>query len=248
MTKEKEESPKKNTKSAKGSANSKSFFTDERIKFIAGILITGFALYLLLACISYLVWWKFDDSLPNSEVLSGAEIKVKNWSGKSGLFLARYLMAFGFGYGAFFIPMIFGSLGLYLLKFPKIKPVNLITKFTFAAIILSLILSYIFGVADGYLKSGPGGAQGYFITEWLKSFLGSPGTGVMVIIITITYLIFALSFKPESFRLFLKPFLILFKHKPDDVKIAEEEIVPDPLHPEPENDISIDEQEENEFV
>jgi len=248
MTKEKEESPKKNTKSAKGSANSKSFFTDERIKFIAGILITGFALYLLLACISYLVWWKFDDSLPNSEVLSGAEIKVKNWSGKSGLFLARYLMAFGFGYGAFFIPMIFGSLGLYLLKFPKIKPVNLITKFTFAAIILSLILSYIFGVADGYLKSGPGGAQGYFITEWLKSFLGSPGTGVIVIIITITYLIFALSFKPESFRLFLKPFLILFKHKPDDVKIAEEEIVPDPLHPEPENDISIDEQEENEFV
>ena len=232
MAKEKEESPKKNTKTAKGSENSKSFFNDERIKFITGIIITGFAVYLLLACISYLFSWKFDDSLPDSEVVSGAEIKVKNWSGKSGLFLARYLVAFGFGYGAFFIPMIFGTLGLYLLKFPKIKPLSLITKFTFAAIILSLILSFIFGEADGYLKSGPGGAQGYFITEWMKSFMGPPGTGVLVLIITITYFIFALNVKPESFGLLLKPFRNLFNRKTADNKITEEERTEETFNPE----------------
>lgn len=240
MTKEKEESGKKNTKPAKGSENSKSFFTDERIKFIAGIMVTGFALYLLLACISYLFWWKYDDSLPNSEVLSGAEIKVKNWSGKSGLFLARYIMAFGFGYGAFFIPLIFGTIGLYLLKFPKIKPLSLIAKFTFATIILSLILSFIFGVADGYLKSGPGGAQGYFITEWMKSFLGPPGTGVLVLIITLTYLIFALNVKPESFSLLIKPFLHLFKRKPADIKITEKEGVEETVQTEPPDDIYVE--------
>ena len=87
MTKEKEEAGKKNTKNAKGSEKSKPFFTDERIKFIAGILITGFAFYLLLACISYLVWWKTDQSLPASDVVSGPDIEVKNWSGKSGHFL-----------------------------------------------------------------------------------------------------------------------------------------------------------------
>ena len=42
MTKDKEEAGKKNAKNAKGSVKSKSFFTDERIKFIAGILVTGF--------------------------------------------------------------------------------------------------------------------------------------------------------------------------------------------------------------
>lgn len=157
MTKEKEESAKKNTKSSKGSENSKSFFSDERIKFITGIVITGFALYLLLSCVSYLFYWKFDDSLANAEVVSGAEIKVKNWSGKSGQFFARYIVAYGFGYGAFFIPLIFGTLGLYLLKFPKIRPLGLTGKFTFASIILSLILSYIFGEANGYLKSRPTG-------------------------------------------------------------------------------------------
>ena len=248
MSKEKEESGKKNIKTTKGPENSKSFFTDERIKFITGILITGFALYLLLACISYLFWWKYDDSLANSEVVSGAEIKVKNWSGKSGLFLARYIIAFGFGYGAFFIPMIFGTIGLYLLKFPKIKPLSLIAKFTFAAIILSLILSFIFGESNGYLKSGPGGAQGYFITEWMKSFMGPPGTGVLVIIITITYFIFALNVKPESFSLLIKPFLNLFKRKPDNKKITEEGLAEEIPQSEPEDDIPAKEPEDMEQV
>jgi hypothetical protein len=52
MTKEKEEAGKKSTKNTKGSEKSKPFFTDERIKFITGILITGFAFYLIIACIS----------------------------------------------------------------------------------------------------------------------------------------------------------------------------------------------------
>lgn len=240
MAKEKEESAKKNTKSSKGSENAKSFFSDERIKFITGIVITGIALYLLLACISYLFYWKFDDSLANAEVVSGAEIKVKNWSGKSGQFIARYIVAYGFGYGAFFIPLIFGTIGLYLLKFPKIRPFSLTGKFTFAAIILSLILSFVFGEANGYLKSGPGGAQGYFITEWLKSFMGAPGTGVVILSITITYLIFALNVKPESFVHLIKPLVILLKRKPKEPDNAgneveetaanetDEEIIPEP--------------------
>jgi len=47
----------------KSKSRSKPFFTDERIKFFFGILITGFAFYLLLACISYIIYWKADLSL-----------------------------------------------------------------------------------------------------------------------------------------------------------------------------------------
>ena len=228
MSKEKEELGKKNNKASKSHETSKSFFTDERIKFITGILITGFALYLLLACVSYLFWWKFDDSLANSAVVSGADVKVKNWSGKSGQFLAKHIIAYGFGYGAFFIPMIFGTLGLYLLKLPGIRLFGLIARFTFATIVLSLILSFIFGEADGYLKRGPGGAQGYLITEWMKSFIGAPGTGVLIVFITTTYLIFALNMKPESFGSMIRAFLRFFKHKGEDKIITEEGFVKDP--------------------
>ncbi len=109
------------------------------------------------------------------------------------------IIGYGFGYGAFFIPLIFGAIGLYLLNFPKINLWKLITKFTFAAIILSLILGFIFGVADGYLGSGPGGAQGFEITRWLNSFMGKIGTGILLALMTVSYLIFALRVKPETF-------------------------------------------------
>ncbi len=196
MKKEKENNGKKTVKSK---SKSGSFFTDERIKFIFGVLISGFAFYLLLACVSYLFWWKTDLSLSDSQVVSNADVNVRNWSGKSGHFLAKMMMGYGFGYGAFFIPLIFGAIGLYLLNFPKINLWKLVTKFTFAAIILSLILGFIFGEADGYLGGGPGGAQGFKITEWLNSFTGKIGTGIILTLITVGYLIFALRFKPETF-------------------------------------------------
>ncbi|MDP3002185.1 MAG: DNA translocase FtsK [Bacteroidales bacterium] len=220
MNKEKEEVGKKSTKAAKSSEKSKSFFTDERIKFVFGILISVFALYLLLACVSYIFWWKTDLSLSNSDVISGPEVGVKNWSGKSGHFLAKMIINFGFGYGAFFIPLIFGSIGLYLLNFPNIKIFKLVTKFIFATIILSLILGFIFGKLDGYLGSGPGGAQGYLITNWLNPFMGKTGTGLLIAFITITYLVFALKVKPESFRLRLPAFLKIKKPANNQVEFV----------------------------
>jgi DNA segregation ATPase FtsK/SpoIIIE, S-DNA-T family len=222
MNKEKEDVGKKGIKATKGSEKTKSFLTDERIKFVFGILITGFALYLLLACVSYLFWWKTDLSLPHSDVVSGSDVVVKNWSGKSGHFLAELLIKFGFGFGAFFIPLIFGTIGLYLLNFPKIKPVKLVAKFTFAAIILSLILGYIFHFSKDYLGGGPGGAQGYMITNWMNAFMGKIGTGVFIVFITVIYLVFALKVKPESFRLRLPAFLKFKKHETNsDIESAE---------------------------
>ncbi len=179
------------------SADSKSLFSDERIKFVFGVLITGFALYLLIACISYMFWWKTDLSIPDSDILSGPDIEVKNWSGKSGHFLAKMIVGYGFGYGAFFIPLIFATLGLYLLNFPKLKPWSLIIRFTFAVIIVSLILGYIFGKSNGYLISGPGGAQGYLLTRWLNAFMGKIGTGIIITLLSITYIIYAFKISPS---------------------------------------------------
>jgi DNA segregation ATPase FtsK/SpoIIIE, S-DNA-T family len=251
MTKEKEETGKKSTKNSKGSVKSKSFFTDERIKFITGILITGFAFYLLLACISYLLWWKTDQSLPTADVLSGPDIEVKNWSGKSGHFLAEMIIRYGFGFGAFFIPLIFGTIGLYLLRFPKIRPLSLILKFTFAAIILSLVLGFMFGKSNVYLGSGPGGAQGYMVARWMNAFMGKPGTGVLVGVLTISYLIFALKVKPESFGLKIPSFLKFRKTHPvpDPETVGSDSEESDELiNEEPETEDEIQEEKHLEFV
>jgi len=244
----KEDTGKKSTKTVKGSRKSRSFVSDERIKFIMGILITGLALYLLLACVAYLFWWKTDQSLPDSAILSGPEIAVRNWAGKSGHFLAKMIMGYGFGYGAFFIPLIFGSVGLYLLNFPKIKPFSLIIKFTFAAILLSLLLGFIFGQSNGYLISGPGGAQGYLITRWMNAFIGMIGTGVLLAIITITYLVFALKIKPSSFGLKTPSFLRIRKSGDKSGMVSEVDFPLEPDSTFEESEVGAKNKQENDQV
>ena len=211
---------KKSDKSAKKNGKNKSFFTDERMRFITGIVITGFAIYLLLAFIAYLIWWKTDQSIPGSAIVSGPEVEVRNWSGKSGYYLAKMMISNGFGLGAFFIPMIIGSLGLYLLKFPKIKFWSLAAKFTFATIIVSLILSYLFGKADGYLFGGPGGAHGYHVINWLNAFTGKPGTAIILILLTLIYLIFALKVPLSAFGIRLPAFLSFLRSKKKETEFV----------------------------
>lgn len=183
---------KKSDKTVRNKGKRKAFFKDERMRFISGILVSGIAIYLLLAFIAYLIWWKTDQSIPAAEIISGPDVEVKNWSGKSGYYLSYMMISNGFGLSAFFIPMIFGTLGLYLLKFPKIRFWSLTAKFVFATIILSLILAFLFGKADGYLYGGPGGAHGYHMTNWLNAFVGKPGTAIILILVTLAYFVFAL--------------------------------------------------------
>jgi S-DNA-T family DNA segregation ATPase FtsK/SpoIIIE len=204
MKKGKEETKKK---SSSGTDKPKSFFTDERIKFVGGILVMGFAVYLLFAFIAYLFWWKTDQSLDPSMVVSGADVQVRNWSGKSGAWFAYIIVNKGFGLGSFFIPLIIASVGLYMLNFPKIGVWKLILRFSLAAIIISLCLGFVFGQAGGFLGSGPGGAHGYLVTRWLNAFMGKPGTGILLIFISISYLVYALNVSPSAFGLKVPSFL-----------------------------------------
>lgn len=194
-----------------------SFLKDERVKFVIGILITGFAVYLLIAFISYLFNWKADQTALNS-ILPGNGEPAKNMSGKLGNWFASFFIGKGFGIGSFFIPLIIGSIGLHLLRLPKIRIWKLIIVFTFAAIILSLLLGFIF--KPGYLgEGGPGGKHGYEITRWLNEFMGKPGTGILLVFITITYLVFALNVSPSAFG--LKP-LLFFRRKKEETGIEAE--------------------------
>lgn len=203
MKKAREESKKK---SNQGTEKSKSFFTDERIKFTGGILITGFAVYLLFAFISYLFYWKSDQSQINMDLLDPA-VHAKNWLGKSGAWFAELIVGNGFGLGAFFIPLIIGSVGLHMLKFPKIRVWKLIAVFTFATIITSLILGFISGEKHLYLGGGMGGAQGYEANKWLSAFMGKLGTGILLTFVTVSYLVYALNVSPSAFAVKLPAFL-----------------------------------------
>jgi len=200
-------SPKENSgkkepvKSRKGvPENEKPSGRREKIKFLIGIILFGVAVYLLVAFIAFLFWWKTDLSLARDQILSGPDIQVRNWSGKLGVMLSEFFITSGFGLGAFFIPLIIASAGLKLLEFPKIRFWKLTLVFAFASIILSLLLGYLFGLAHGFLGSGPGGAQGYLAVQWLNAFMGKPGTGILLLISTVIYLVVIIGIHPDILK------------------------------------------------
>lgn len=185
----KKDDPKKKTRY--------SVFRDERIKFITGLLITGFSVYLFFAFIAYLFWWKADQSFDPTSVLSGAEIQVKNWSGKSGAWFADIFINKGFGLAAFSIPIILAAIGLRMLNIRRIKAYRISRDLVLGTIILSVILAYLFGHANGMFGSGPGGAHGYFVSRWLNAFMGKLGTGILLLVVLISYLVLVFNIRPS---------------------------------------------------
>ncbi len=200
MKKRKKKVRKSIKKDNPGKKTRYSVFRDERIKFITGLLITGFSVYLFFAFIAYLFWWKADQSFDPASVISGAEIQVRNWSGKSGAWFADIFINKGFGLAAFFIPVILAAIGLRLLHIRKIKAFRISRDLVLGTIILSIILAYVFGHANGMLGSGPGGAHGYYVSRWLNAFMGKLGTGILLIVVLLSYLVLVFNIKP-SFKI-----------------------------------------------
>ncbi len=220
--------PKKEEKKIKGKGSSglKQLFQDERLRFIAGSVLTGLAIYLLISCLSFLLTWQTDQSVT---AIQGLDVKVDNWGGKWGHIIAEKIISYGFGFGAFFVPLIFGVIGLKLLNFPKIKTWSLVINLTVAALVLSITLSFVFGISDGYLISGPGGAHGLQITRWLNALVGRIGTLLIIIILIIGYIIFALKVSPSSLKAKASSFAKNEENK--NQKITNNEpstVIPDP--------------------
>ncbi|MCK4699688.1 MAG: DNA translocase FtsK 4TM domain-containing protein, partial [Bacteroidales bacterium] len=181
---------KKNIK-VKSNQNRFGIFKDNRVKLLIGLFLIGFALFLLLAFISFFFSWKTDQSFEWSSAFSNSEIRVLNWSGKTGAYFSNLLINKWFGIASFFIPILLLLIGLRMLNL-RILPVWKIVKTGLIAIILlSVILSYIFGDSGGYLGSGLGGGHGFYISNWLNAFLGKAGTGFLLLFLLTAFLIFS---------------------------------------------------------
>ncbi len=167
------------------------FFRDDRTKLVIGLFIIVFALYLLLAFISYLFSWKVDQSFEWSKIFSGPEVQVENWSGKTGAWFAYLFIDRWFGIASFSIPFLLLIIGLRLLNL-KLLPLWRTIKITVVAtILLSITFGYLFGNSGGFLGSGPGGNHGYVISNWLNAFIGKIGTAFLILVVIIAFFLFS---------------------------------------------------------
>lgn len=182
---------KKNSTTKQGSSpeegklhSIKLFFTNERTRFVTGLIIMFFTLYIGLALLSFFFTGAADQSkienVPLGDLLANRG-SVANWTGVRGAYISDLLMNRWFGISSFMILFFFASWGAKLMN---LKRIALFRRFLFSAVMLiwgSVFCAFFFikGYEDTFIYLG--GQHGYYISEMLVNNIGIPGTLLLLI-------------------------------------------------------------------
>ena len=179
----------------------------EAWKLFFGVFFCFFGVYTLVVLISFLFTWTRDQSLIMHPDLFSPLVPVENGGGKLGFLWAHFLIGRLFGLGAFIIPFFFISISLFCLKIRNIKLVRVFLLSLFGCIILSVFSSFIFSFTsmNKWFGSGVGGSYGYFVNRYVVSLLGSPGTGLLLAMLFLTWLFFLFPRLPSIIWRFIHP-------------------------------------------
>lgn len=194
MKKEKDKSDKKDT------AASTSFFRkvaatwhNETLRFIVGLMLVIFSVYLLLAFSSFFFTGAADQSIldsGNGKDLMAVDNGVKNYAGSRGAQLSSYLINDCFGISSFFILVFLAAAGLKLMKVRHIR----LWRWFICCSLLLVWFSVFFGFAFASLYEDSfiylGGMHGYNVSRWLASQVGAPGVWLLLLVTAICFLIY----------------------------------------------------------
>lgn len=172
----------------------KAFFSNERTRFITGLILSILTIYIGLALISFFFTGGADQSKIENVPLGDLLINrgsVENWTGVRGAYLADLLMNRWFGISSFMILFFMGSVGAKLMNLSR---VSLLKRFLMSAALLlwgSLFFAFVFisGYEDTFIYLG--GQHGYYLSEMMIANIGIPGTillllGIFLIIAVFT--------------------------------------------------------------
>lgn len=172
-----------------------SFFKNEKTYFVLGVFIAFLVIYALLAYISYFFTGAADKSVfDNISFRDSLAIRgsVRNWVSVMGAFIAETLIDNWYGVSSIAILFFFAVCALRLMKV-RILPV---WKAFFHSFFWLIWLSVFFGfITDLFPIIQPsffslGGKHGdYIALQLLNSYIGKPGTVLILLAAIIIYII-----------------------------------------------------------
>lgn len=172
----------------------KIFGDDPRNPKIIGIFLLFIALYLFIACFSYIFTWKEDqDKVWQFEFdLVFRDIEVSNWLGRLGAVVSHFVMYWLFGLPSFFIIYLLLQYGLGIINdIPLKRFSDRFRTSVFWMVGLSILLGFIFYRSDFAF----GGNFGRSVSGWLINFVGVIGTLLLVLLIIAFLIIW--TYNPE---------------------------------------------------
>jgi S-DNA-T family DNA segregation ATPase FtsK/SpoIIIE len=158
---------------------------------IIGLGLILISIFLFIALLSYIFTGKQDHDVLQGNgftIIFDADVMVKNWLGRFGAWLAHFFAYNGFGIATLLFVPLFFILGVKLLFARVIYPINkTIKQLIIGLLLFSVLFSYILTGSTVY-----GGAYGFYINNWLVGFLGSLGTGILLLVGVIAYMMYQL--------------------------------------------------------
>ena len=153
------------------------------IRTIFGLLLFALSVVLFISFISFYFSWEEDQS--QLSAFLDKNVTTQNVIGKIGAYLGQIFIFNGIGIVAFFIPFFLFILSFKVLFGKEIlKLWKLLSHGIFFIIWLPVCLAMIFG--SKWLLSG---LIGYEVYDYLKTLLGSVGTGILLFLSIAIYFI-----------------------------------------------------------
>ncbi len=198
---------------------------DERTSKILGVASLLITLFLFVAFTSYLFTWQDDQDMVQlwrTHLFSINDLKANNLMGYIGAFVAYQIMFNGFGVAAYLFCTFFFVLGVNLFF---TKPIFSLWRNIRYVILGLLVISTCFAFVASGASFSWGGALGEYSSSWLIKWVGSFGTGALLLVAGFSYFIwrFNPSFNVPSFN-FLIP-----KKKHADFDSGDADILGDEL-------------------
>ncbi len=165
---------------------------DERVGFVAGLIVLLSAVVLLIAFISYFTSGPADQSLVLD--LQAGELRneahaFRNTCGSVGALLSHIFIARGFGLAAFAIPLFLILMGLRMTR--AYKKINLL-KCLFGLVIVMVWCSVAFAKFLSPLFENaifnPGGDHGLYCCQQIENMIGAPGLIAILVLVAIAFL------------------------------------------------------------
>ena len=223
----------------------RAFFADRRVRMVIGVLLLMFAIFALLAYVSFLFTGAYDQdilSLSRAERIANRET-VRNMLGLPGADLAHFLINGSFGFSSLLLILMIGIYGLRIMHvFRDIPAIKLFCCTVFLVLWGSITL----GFAQQMVHLGVflwGGQFGAWAAKWLTSYVQITG---IVLILVFSMVIFLIVSDPrfidrcKAFGAWCKN-LFTRKPKPENPEPTDEITLDIPVPESPENPASDDE-------
>jgi S-DNA-T family DNA segregation ATPase FtsK/SpoIIIE len=162
-------------------------------RIISGITFIVLSIVLTLSFVSYLMNWKADQS--QAGTMADKTVQSSNIFGKIGDWLGNLFIFESIGVAAFVVAFLFLVFGTLIFKKSYFKPWKTISHSLFFICWTPIFFGAVTG-GEGVL----GGVYGYQIMDYLKSYIGSVGLWMVLLVSFALYFVLEFNLRPSSIK------------------------------------------------